>query len=122
VTTKRTQVVETKPAEVSIAVLPFADMSAAKDQEYLCEGMSEEIMNALVPIEGIRIASRTSSFRAGKSGEQNRSGPPANPQHGCVSQLSQGAASSSHRTLRAHGDDPSSRGVRCRAENAGHRE
>lgn len=53
---------------ISIAVLPFADMSAAKDQEYLCEGMAEEIMNALVPIEGIRVASRTSSFRAGKSG------------------------------------------------------
>ena len=33
---------------VAIAVLPFADMSPAKDQEYLCEGMAEEIMNALV--------------------------------------------------------------------------
>src|SRR5947209_6059723 len=61
--------IETAPAEVSIAVLPFADMSAAKDQEYLCEGMAEEIMNALVPIDGIRVASRTSAFRAGKSGE-----------------------------------------------------
>ena len=56
-------------AHVSIAVLPFADMSAAKDQEYLCQGMAEEIMNALVRIEGIRVASRTSAFRAGKSGE-----------------------------------------------------
>src|SRR5581483_5132505 len=61
--------IETNPAEVSIAVLPFADMSAAKDQEYLCEGMAEEIMNALVPIDGIRVASRTSAFRAGKSGD-----------------------------------------------------
>jgi serine/threonine protein kinase/tetratricopeptide (TPR) repeat protein len=67
--TEQLGVIETTPAAVSIAVLPFADMSAAKDQEYLCEGMAEEIMNALVPIDGIRVASRTSAFRAGKSGE-----------------------------------------------------
>jgi TolB-like protein/Flp pilus assembly protein TadD len=57
------------PAPVSIAVLPFSDMSAAKDQDYLCEGMAEEIMNALVRIDGIRVASRTSAFRAGKNGD-----------------------------------------------------
>ena len=56
------------PAQVAIAVLPFADMSAAKDQEYLCEGMAEEIMNALVRVEGIRVASRTSAFRARRDG------------------------------------------------------
>ncbi len=55
-------------AVVGIAVLPFSDMSPARDQEYLCEGMAEEIMNALVRIEGIRIASRTSAFRAGRDG------------------------------------------------------
>jgi TolB-like protein len=55
-------------AQVSIAVLPFSDMSAAKDQEYLCEGMAEEIMNALVRIDGLRIASRSSAFRAGREG------------------------------------------------------
>jgi TolB-like protein/Tfp pilus assembly protein PilF len=60
---------DTQSAQVSIAVLPFSDMSAAKDQEYLCEGMAEEIMNALVRIDGIRVASRTSAFRAGKSGD-----------------------------------------------------
>ena len=53
---------------VAIAVLPFSDMSAAKDQEYLCEGMAEEIMNALVRIDGIRVASRTSAFRARQEG------------------------------------------------------
>jgi TolB-like protein/Tfp pilus assembly protein PilF len=53
---------------VAIAVLPFSDMTPAKDQEYLCEGMAEEIMNALVRIDGIRVASRTSAFRAGKEG------------------------------------------------------
>jgi len=51
-------------AAVAIAVLPFSDLSSAKDQEYLCEGMAEEIMNALVRIDGIRVASRTSAFRA----------------------------------------------------------
>ena len=55
-------------AAVAIAVLPFSDMSPAKDQEYLCEGMAEEIMNALGRIGGIRVASRTSTFRAGRDG------------------------------------------------------
>jgi len=55
-------------AAVAIAVLPFSDLSPAKDQEYLCEGMAEEIMNALVRIEGIRVASRTSAFRARQDG------------------------------------------------------
>ena len=54
------------PAAAAIAVLPFSDMSSAKDQEYLCEGMAEEIMNALVHIEGIRVASRTSTFKASR--------------------------------------------------------
>jgi len=55
-----------EPAEttkLTLAVFPFADMSPAKDQEYFCEGMAEEIMNALVQIQGIRVASRTSTFR-----------------------------------------------------------
>ncbi|MCL4848534.1 MAG: protein kinase [Acidobacteria bacterium] len=51
-------------ASVAIAVLPFSDMSPAKDQDYLCEGMAEEIRNALVRVAGIRVASRTSAFRA----------------------------------------------------------
>jgi serine/threonine-protein kinase len=55
-------------AAVAIAVLPFSDMSPAKDQEYLCEGMAEEIMNSLVRIDGIRVASRTSAFRARQQG------------------------------------------------------
>ncbi len=47
----------------SIAVLPFADMSPAKDQDYFCEGMAEEIINALTKIEGVSVASRSSSFQ-----------------------------------------------------------
>jgi TolB-like protein/Tfp pilus assembly protein PilF len=54
---------------VAIAVLPFQDLSPGKDQEYLCEGMAEEIMNALVRVPGIRVASRTSAFRAAREGK-----------------------------------------------------
>jgi serine/threonine protein kinase/Tfp pilus assembly protein PilF len=46
----------------SIAVMPFADMSPEKDQEYFCDGMSEEIINALTQIEGLRVIARTSAF------------------------------------------------------------
>ena len=47
----------------SIAVLPFADLSPEKDQDYFCEGLAEELINALVKIEGLRVASRTSAFQ-----------------------------------------------------------
>ena len=47
----------------SIAVLPFIDLSPEQDQAYFCEGIAEEILNALAQIEGLRVASRTSSFR-----------------------------------------------------------
>lgn len=46
----------------SIAVLPFADMSPAGDQEYFSDGMAEEILNALVKVPDLRVAGRTSSF------------------------------------------------------------
>jgi adenylate cyclase len=47
----------------SIAVLPFADLSRERDQEYFCEGVAEEIINALARLENLRVASRTSAFR-----------------------------------------------------------
>jgi serine/threonine protein kinase/Flp pilus assembly protein TadD len=47
----------------SIAVLPFADMSKEKDQGYFCDGIAEEIINALCRVHGLRVASRTSSFQ-----------------------------------------------------------
>ena len=50
------------PAEQSIAVLPFANMSADADSEYFSDGMTEEIINALVHLPGLRVAARTSSF------------------------------------------------------------
>ena len=46
-----------------IAVLPFADMSSERDQDYLCEGIAEELINALTNVEGLRVAARTASFR-----------------------------------------------------------
>jgi adenylate cyclase len=48
--------------EKSIAVLPFVDLSQTKDQEYFCDGMSEEILDALAKVEGLRVVARTSSF------------------------------------------------------------
>jgi adenylate cyclase len=54
-------------APPSIAVLPFADMSAEQDQGYFCEGIAEEILNALTQIETLRVVSRLSSFRFGSS-------------------------------------------------------
>ena len=49
--------------DASVAILPFADMSEARDQDYFCDGLAEEILNALASIQGMRVASRTSSFR-----------------------------------------------------------
>src|SRR5207248_2335517 len=48
--------------EKSIAVLPFLDLSQAKDQEYFCDGMSEEILHALAKVDGLRVVARASSF------------------------------------------------------------
>ncbi|PKV50253.1 AraC family transcriptional regulator [Aquimarina sp. MAR_2010_214] len=46
----------------SIAVLPFKNMSSDKENEYFCDGLTEEIINALAQIKGLKITSRTSSF------------------------------------------------------------
>ena len=58
--------VQTAPANESttksIAVLPFVDLSQAKDQEYFCDGMSEELLESLAKVEGLRVVARTSSF------------------------------------------------------------
>jgi TolB-like protein/tetratricopeptide (TPR) repeat protein len=60
-------------AEHSIAVLPFSDMSAARDHEFFCEGMSEELINALGRVPDLRVASYTSSSRFKGKGLDTRS-------------------------------------------------
>jgi TolB-like protein/Tfp pilus assembly protein PilF len=46
----------------SIAVLPFANLSAEKDQEYFSDGLAEEIINLLAQISGLKVIARTSAF------------------------------------------------------------
>ena len=47
----------------SIAVLPFANMSADPEQEYFCEGLAEEVIDALARLDGLRVVARTSAFQ-----------------------------------------------------------
>jgi TolB-like protein len=49
-------------AQKSIAVLPFANMSADPEQEYFVDGLAEELLNLLAGIPELRVAARTSSF------------------------------------------------------------
>ncbi len=51
------------PSARSVAILPFSDMSPERDQAYFCDGIAEEIINALCCVRGLQIASRTSSFQ-----------------------------------------------------------
>lgn len=51
------------PEASTIAVLPFTDMSPERDQDYFCEGLAEELINALTRVQGLRVASRTASFQ-----------------------------------------------------------
>lgn len=65
----------------AIAVLPFTDMSPGRDQDYFCEGLAEELIDALAHVEGLRVASRSASFQfrgpgvdVGEAGRQLRVG------------------------------------------------
>ena len=53
----------TSAQTASIAVLPFADLSPAKDQDWMCDGIAEEIIDALCTVNGLLVASRSSSFQ-----------------------------------------------------------
>lgn len=69
--------------EKSVAVLPFVDMSPGRDQEYFCDGMTEEIINRLSNLKELKVPARTSVFalkgtsldvrEIGKSSESKRS-------------------------------------------------
>lgn len=50
-------------SQASIAVLPFTNMSADRDQDYFCEGMAEDILHALTEVAGLRVVARASSFQ-----------------------------------------------------------
>ena len=67
--TRSTDIVPSAPAsnrvdsgEKSIAVLPFNDLSPAKDHAYFGEGIAEELLGALAKVDGLRVAARRSSF------------------------------------------------------------
>ena len=56
-------ILESRVIDKSIVVLPFADMSSNKDQEYFSDGMMEEILNHLVQIEDLKVISRTTAMQ-----------------------------------------------------------
>ena len=61
--TAATAPASSQPDVPSIAVLPFADMSPQKDQDYFCEGLAEELIDALARLDGLRVVARTSAFQ-----------------------------------------------------------
>lgn len=66
-------------ATPGIAVLPFADLSTSHDQEFLCDGLAEEIINSLSRLKNLRVAARTSAFMfKGRSEDVRRIGQQLN--------------------------------------------
>jgi adenylate cyclase len=66
----------------SIAVLPFADLSSAKDQEYFSDGLSEDLINLLSKVPGLKVIGRTSSFSfKGKNDDLREIGEKLNVAH-----------------------------------------
>ena len=61
-TLKTKEIALSNPAEKSIAVLAFADLSPEQDQEYFSDGLSEELINLLAKVPELRVISRSSSF------------------------------------------------------------
>lgn len=59
--------------KTSIAVLPFADMSPGKDQEYFADGLSEQLINDLAKVSGLKVVARSSAFQFRGEGEDLRS-------------------------------------------------
>jgi serine/threonine protein kinase/tetratricopeptide (TPR) repeat protein len=80
----------------SIAVLPFANLSPDPEQKYFCDGMAEEIMNALAHVDGLRVVARTSAFSfRGKEVDIRRIGNAL-----CVETLLEGSVRKAGNTLR----------------------
>ena len=60
---KRAETVSEEAIDKSIAVLPFEDLSPEKDQEWLGDGIAEEIINSITAINDLKVIGRTSSFQ-----------------------------------------------------------
>jgi len=56
----------------SIAVLPFSDMSPAQDQEYFSDGLSEQLINDLAKVSGLKVIARSSAFQFKRKNEDLR--------------------------------------------------
>ena len=70
------------PADRSVAVLPFVNMSGNPENEYFSDGLTEELLNVLAKMEGLRVAARTSSFRfKGEVGDPAEIGQALNVNH-----------------------------------------
>ena len=69
----RTRVKAPSSSNNSIAVLPFADLSPGKDQEYFSDGLTEELITNLAHIPGLKVVARSSSFRFKGKNEDLRS-------------------------------------------------
>lgn len=52
-----------RPAERSVAVLPFIELSAGREYDYLCEAMTDMVINALTTVPGLRVPARASAFQ-----------------------------------------------------------
>ena len=64
---------EADPSDLpAIAVLPFMDMSPNRDQDYFCEGLAEELIDALTHVDGLRVAARSSAFQFRQDGVDMR--------------------------------------------------
>jgi TolB-like protein/Tfp pilus assembly protein PilF len=72
VLSKRSAPAATSIADKSIAVLPFADLSEKRDQEYFADGLAEEIVDLLAKIPGLKVVGRTSSFQFKSNGADLR--------------------------------------------------
>jgi adenylate cyclase len=60
--TRNSAIDEVQARTPSIAVLPFVNMSVDREQEYFCDGLAEELINALSKTEDLKVAARTSAF------------------------------------------------------------
>jgi TolB-like protein/thioredoxin-like negative regulator of GroEL len=70
------------PADRSVAVLPFVNMSGNPENEYFSDGLTEELLNVLAKMDGLRVAARTSSFRfKGEVGDPAEIGEALNVNH-----------------------------------------